>query len=216
MFDWHCRRGSESLDRVFWQSSNHRFVLYHQPRKGREQVIFPKRILYHTDEPLQDLIHTILDHKIPTTPSQIGINPGEMEIERMWSALKQDEEKIKTVGLRLTNTETGEELLWYDKDYKISHTKNTFVWSLLECRMGYAGLILQTIDANKMVNILQDKMPPETKITIWKEVSLGTSAVGIENLSNHQNHTWKFIAKLVNHYLSNHLHLHTHPPLHPH
>ena len=213
MFDFSCKRGLESLDCVFWQSNDHRHVLYHQPREGREQVLFPNRILYHTDDALQELVKTILDSRIPTTPSQIGINPTDVQIDSMWSALKNDEMKIKTVGLRLTNTETGEETLWYDKDYKIHHNRQTFIWSLLESRLGYAGLILKTLAAEKMVSILQDKMPPETKITIWKQVSLDNSAVGIENLSNHQEHTWNFIAKLIHHYLHHH---HPHLPHHQH
>ena len=214
MFGWDCRRGSESLDRVFWQS-NHRFILYHQQREGRKQVIYPKRILYHTDPLLQELIQSILEQEIPTTQSQVGIIPDDQQINAMWTALKRDEKKIKTVGLKMTNTETGEELIWYNQNYSLSHTKQTFIWSLLECRMGYAGLILKTLDAQKMVNILRDKMPPETKITIWKEIARDFSAVGIENLSNHQEHTWNFIAQLVSHYLKNHHHQHHNLPHHP-
>ena len=108
MFNWDSRRGLDSLERTFWVS-DHGYMSYHQERNCGQIKLFPNHILYHTDEELRPLIQLFLQYGIPTTPSQVGIRPTDKEIESMWRALQRDENRIKTIGLILTNTETGEE-----------------------------------------------------------------------------------------------------------
>jgi hypothetical protein len=199
MFERDNRRGIDALDRVFWVS-DHDYILYHQERPVETQLIRPSNFLFYTDDELKDLTRTLLTNRIPPTPSQVGLHPTDRQIESMWKALKRDEERIKTIGLKLTNKETGEEQTWYDKTYDVG-SKQNFIWSLVEHQLGYAGFVMNELDARNLVSTLQNKMPPETKLTIWKEVSPNVFAVGIENLSHHQEHTWNFINQLLQHYL---------------
>ena len=199
MFSWDSRRGVDALDRVFWVS-DHGYILYHQERPTETQFIRPDNFLFYTDDELKGLTKTLLANRIPPTPSQVGIRPTDKQIESMWKALKRDEQRIKTIGLKLTNTETGEEQTWYDKNYDVGEKQN-FIWSLVDHHLGYAGFVMNKLDSQCLVDTLQNKMPPETTLSIWKEISPNVFAVGIENLSHHQEHTWNFINQLILHYL---------------
>jgi hypothetical protein len=203
MFNWDARRGLASLERTFWVS-DHNHILYHQERVVGKVSLYPQQILYHTDDELQGLIQLFLHYGIPTTPSQVGMRPTDKQIESMWRALQRDEKRIKTIGLTLTNTETGEEQSWYDRDFSFDLNKQNYIWSLVGQELGYAGCLLPKVVAERIVNTLQEKMPPQTKITIWKEVSPNLYATGIENLSMNQKHTWNYITHLIHHYITHH------------
>lgn len=203
MFHWDNRRGLESLERIFWVS-DHDYLFYHQSRALGQIHLFPDHVIHYTDDLLKPLIQLLLNNGIPTTPSQIALRPTDKQIESMWRVLQRDEQKIKTIGLVLTNTETGEEETWYDRNFSFEFNKQTFIWSLVGQELGYAGFFLPKVAAEELVHTLQPKMPPETSIKIWKEVSPQLYAIGFENLSIHQEHTWNYITHLTHHYIIHH------------
>ena len=140
--------------------------------------INPDFILKESDGELRPVLKLLLkEYGIPTLPSCAGHKISESYTRKMWSALKNDEKKVNTVGLVLEDCETGETERWYDRDFKVSISENDFRWKLFSREVGYLGFVLPTHSAKMMVSKLSSKMPPLTSIQIWKEISPGVSAM---------------------------------------
>lgn len=200
-FSYEQRYGADAVDFCFWKS-DHDYWWYHRPRVVGSTSINPDYILSQCDAYIRPLLELLLlKYGIPTLPSCSGHKISEKYIRKMWSSLKKDEKKIKTVGLVLQACETGENERWYDRDFKVEISESDFRWKLFAREVGFVGFVLPSHSATVMVKALSPNMPPLTSIQIWKEISPNVSAVGIENYSEHKQHTWAFITNLIHVFL---------------
>ena len=122
-FSYDQRCGAQSADRCFWQS-DHAYWWYHRPRETGATVLNPSHILTQCDPEIRGILQLLLlGYGIPTLPSCGGHPVSEKYIRSMWNALKRDEERIKTVGLILTNCESAEEERWYQRDFSLDFSE---------------------------------------------------------------------------------------------
>ena len=197
LFSYEQRCGAEAADCCFWQS-DHSYWWYHRPRETGDTLLKPNHILAQCDAEIRGILDLLLlRYGLPTLPSCAGHPLSELYIRSMWNALKRDEEKIRTVGLVLTNCESAEEERWYQRDFKLDFSEQELQWKLFARELGFLGFVLPLDSAKLLVSKLGARMPPLTSIQIWKEISPQVAAVGIENCSPHKAHTWKFIEALL-------------------
>jgi hypothetical protein len=144
--------------RGYWYKSNLSDWYYFKESK-RDFTITEKFRYDLVDEDILPLVKALHSHDIPTTPSCSGHDYPESYFKSLYEKIKIEEYLIKTIGLKLINIETFEEITFQDNLYSFIYSEDSFLSSIKDySKYGILGIKgnFSYIDSISNLNMLTD------------------------------------------------------------
>ena len=107
---------------------------------------------------------------IPTTPSCSGHFNHDDHYEEIYKRLEKELKEIRSPGILLVDTETGEETLFEDSDYMLPWTKESFIEKARE--HGKMGVLGFHDPERKYFNMLENRRIPHSQIIRDGDISI--------------------------------------------
>jgi hypothetical protein len=140
----------------WFESEDHRKWYYHKPKLESEDPVSPEVLNKSLDPCLKTLVSDLLKMGCKTFPSCQGHFHDAEHYENVFDKLFEDSKKIRGKGLNLKNVETGEVLIFQNKNWQLPWQKEDFVSNMLD-NEDHEGYLAFTAPDLRLLQHFNDK-----------------------------------------------------------
>jgi hypothetical protein len=164
---------------------------YYFYKDQNHYIIKTKEFLKTVDPPLRRLVKFLHQKKIKTTPSCAGHSLSKRLMEKIYTLLEIDGDKIRNGGLKLKDVQTGKNYLYQNKKYILPWTRTVFIKKLMPYQhKGIIGLHLEK--RRDAINAILNLKVEEAKLYIRGHILF----ISIKNIENNKK-VWNTLTKKI-------------------
>ncbi len=132
--------GRAMAEKDWYKPLHHYDYYYHVPKENK--LINTDKLLDSIDKDIYEIVRIAHEKGLSTDSSCQGHFFTIKELKDKYKKAKQDEKQIREKGLILENVETGEHILWNQKDYKFPYTQEKYIEIMRKKPRGYLPIYL--------------------------------------------------------------------------